>query len=955
MAKTPEKEAPKPAGKLSIPGKPGTAAPAKAGTEKQAVAPPKAPKAKKPRKPSEISGLLLEQHKPRNTLKLTAIRQRKPDELPWAQRFLRAPLYTLGEWFRLRPDWLDDLTAVALVSFGVVSILALLNTAPVDRSAFADRWADFLSQLFGRVGGVLFAVMMIGLGVVIASPRFGLRVGMPWRRILAMEVAFMALLAALHLLANDPEPRALARSGAGGGHVGWALGELMRRLFGQGLGVVLYVIILAFALSMVFGVRRHQVRTALKAFGARADQWGGAVRKRAAKPILPQKLTSRLAAWWSAFRTALKNRPRRQHVAPLEADGSPAPIINLTPNAYVEPNSSQPAEAPSVMPVPIATPPRLRPAASMTMPVVRQPEADPDVMEPAPAVPLSTPIPLGHDLEEHPAAPPALAASLRPAKPAKPEPPKPIPRRVREFTVDDFQELRVALPREGLPAITMLGDAELDKPSAEEINTNARIIENTLLEFDIDVEVIDVKVGPTVTQYAVQPYREMQTNDGQIVTQRVRVNKIMALVNDLGLALAAKRLRIQPFVPGFSYMGIEVPNRKPSTVALRPVMESESFARAFQKPDPDAPGGVRRAPLTIPLGRDVSGDSVVVDLATMPHLLIAGTTGSGKSVAITAMIASLVLNNLPDRLKLVLLDPKMVELARFNGLPHLVGPVETDHERIIGVLRWATREMDRRYKLLETESARNIEVYNSRLGADRAAEHLPYMAIFVDEIGDLMLSRPEEMERTVTRLAQMARAVGMHLVIATQRPSTDIITGLIKANFPSRISFMVTSNTDSRVVLDTPGAETLMGRGDMLYLAADSSTPRRVQGCFISDEELDAITAWWARWEKDRLAAGGPALEPAPWDRGMTRREALSETDALLEETIDMVVKQGEASVTLIQRGLNIPYARAAKLMDLLGELGLLGPMKEDGRSREVLMKPGSDPYKKLMAKYKKR
>src|SRR5262249_1522449 len=269
--------------------------------------------------------------------------------------------------------------------------------------------------------------------------------------------------------------------------------------------------------------------------------------------------------------------------------------------------------------------------------------------------------------------------------------------------------------------------------------------------------------------------------------------------------------------------------------------EAETFAKAYLKKDEESPSESRQMPLVVPLGRDVSGAAVVVDLATMPHLLIAGTTGSGKSVCIGALTLSLVMNNLPDRVKLVLLDPKMVELNRFNGMPHLLAPVETDMERIIGVLRWATREMDRRYKLLEVESARNIEVYNRILGDARKDEQLPYIVFLVDEIGDLMLTRPDEMERTLTRLAQMARAGGMHLAVATQRPSVDIITGLIKANFPARISFAVASGVDSRVILDNVGAETLIGRGDMLYQAPDAAGPQRVQGCFVSDPEIEAV------------------------------------------------------------------------------------------------------------------
>jgi S-DNA-T family DNA segregation ATPase FtsK/SpoIIIE len=590
-----------------------------------------------------------------------------------------------------------------------------------------------------------------------------------------------------------------------------------------------------------------------------------------------------------------------------------------------------PFEAPAPEPpAPISIPP-LKPIARAAPAPSAEPEesAEPEALEapqPSPIAPIkapSTPLPS------------APIAAPRPE------------RQRRQFRVEALQELRVSYPRPNLPPLTLLQDTDLEKPSEQEINTNARIIEETLLEFDIDVEVVDVRVGPTVTQYAVQPFREVTTESGEVVVQRVRVNKIMALERDLALALAAKRLRIQPYVPGHSYMGIEVPNRKPSLVALRPVMESEAFVKTFRQAEPD--GSIREAPLTVPLGRDVAGESVVADLAQMPHLLIAGTTGSGKSVCITAMIVALIMNNLPDRLKLILLDPKIVELSRFNGLPHLLGPVETDVEQIVEVLRWATREMDRRYRLLEAEGARNIEAYNRNLGAQRAAEHLPYIVIIADEIGDLMLSRPEEVERTITRLAQMARAVGIHLVIATQRPSTEIITGLIKANFPARISFAVASNVDSRVILDHVGAETLLGRGDMLYLAPDAALPRRVQGCFVSDEEVEAVVAYWRQWAAERGQAAADSERRAPWDRGVSRREALGKRDPLLEEAIDLVVRRGEASTSILLRGLAIDYPRAARLMDLLGELGILGAPKDGGRAREVTIKPGSDPYKKLM------
>jgi S-DNA-T family DNA segregation ATPase FtsK/SpoIIIE len=280
--------------------------------------------------------------------------------------------------------------------------------------------------------------------------------------------------------------------------------------------------------------------------------------------------------------------------------------------------------------------------------------------------------------------------------------------------------------------------------------------------------------------------------------------------------------------------------------------------------------------------------------------------------------------------------------------------VETDQERIIEVLRWCTREMDRRYKLLEDYAARNISDYNARLSRRQKDEMMPYIVILIDEIGDLMLSRPEETEKLVTRLAQKARAAGMHLVIATQRPSVDVITGLIKANFPSRISFAVASGIDSRVILDSVGAENLLGRGDMLYLASDAAGPRRVQGCFVSDDEVRALSRWWKTWTDQQVRAGKlEKLMTGPWERGLTRRELLGESDEMLEQAIEFVVAEGEASASLIQRRLGLGYPRAARLVDLMAELGILGEAEPGGRNRKVLIKPGQDPFKVMLERKK--
>jgi S-DNA-T family DNA segregation ATPase FtsK/SpoIIIE len=720
----------------------------------------------------------------------------------------------------------------------------------------------------------------------------------------------------LHLLARDAEPRALARGGQGGGYIGWALSEIPLKLLGQGLTLMLFIGIAVVAIGTVLGIRRKHIRAGLLTASKRLE----------------------------ALAEYMKRMPERRRALPagtghVRQIGAADPGLAAAPVADAQ-------RKPELKSVSMARP--LRQPDALAKPVEETAAPPAARIEPQKAMQRSA-MAIEPDMLNTP-------VESRPTRGAKSKPAKPMPvvppRITRTFTVEDFKEVRQAYPRNrDLPPLTMLSDIELNKPTEQEINNNVRIIENTLLEFDIDVEVVDVKVGPTVTQYAVQPFREVTNDQGEVVMQRVRVNKIASLSSDLALALSAKRLRIQPYVPGHQYMGIEVPNHVPSTVALRPVMESEAFAKAYIRRDPDS-GQTYEAPLATPLGRDVSGAAFVADLAGMPHLLIAGTTGSGKSVFITAVALSLVMSNTPERLKLVMLDPKMVELTRFNGLPHLLGPVETDMERIIGVLRWATREMDRRYKLLEAEAARNIEIYNKALGQARAAERLPYIVIMIDEIGDLMLSRPDEMERTLTRLAQMARAVGIHLVVATQRPSVDIITGLIKANFPARISFAVASGVDSRVILDTTGAETLIGRGDMLYLAPDASGPQRLQGCFVADQEIDAVLDYWRKWKTTQQDADGAANPP--WEVGMTRRDTMNDQEPMLEDAIALVVREGEASASLLQRRLGIGYPRAAQLLDMLVELGVAGGLKEGGRSREVLLKPGQDNYRKLIENRKK-
>jgi len=481
---------------------------------------------------------------------------------------------------------------------------------------------------------------------------------------------------------------------------------------------------------------------------------------------------------------------------------------------------------------------------------------------------------------------------------------------------------------EELPPLTLLSKGDVFKPDKRSINLSAGLIEKTLDEFGIPAKVVGFRTGPTVTQFAVEPGYIDKSDDER---HKIRVSQISSLQRDLALALSAERLRIEAPVPGKSYVGIEIPNPNSADVFLRPLIESEAFHRV-------------NSPLTLALGRDVSGRPVVADLATMPHLLIAGTTGSGKSVCITALTACLIMNNTPEDLKLAMIDPKRVELMRFNGLPHLMGNVETEIDRILGVLRWATTEMDYRYKLLEKARARNIDSYNKKMERQNKRK-LPKIVIVIDELADLMMSAADQTEHAVIRLAQKARAIGIHLILATQRPSIDVVTGLIKANFPTRISFTVASSIDSRVILDTSGAETLLGKGDMLFLHSEVGLPQRAQGVIISDKELDRIIKWWQKEEHTSEDTPQPRYddsEKPPWEEKIGIDEE-DEDDALIDEAIELIKSEGHASASYFQRQLRVGYPRAARLVDQLEEMGILGPSQGGGREREILIDHDSE------------
>jgi S-DNA-T family DNA segregation ATPase FtsK/SpoIIIE len=496
-------------------------------------------------------------------------------------------------------------------------------------------------------------------------------------------------------------------------------------------------------------------------------------------------------------------------------------------------------------------------------------------------------------------------ATPPPAAPAAPEPapPPPPPRKAGRWQ---------------LPPVTLLATGQGGELSTAEIERKIRLIEETLSDFDVPAKVVEVNAGPTVTQFGLRPgFREKRDKHGAVIRrERVKVSEITALANDLALALAAPSIRIEAPVPGRPLVGIELPNATAGLVTLRQLIETPAFQRLRA-----------RTKLALALGQDVSGQAVVADLARMPHLLIAGATGSGKSVCINALVTCLLLHTTPAELRLLMIDPKRVELTTYNGIPHLLRDVVVEVDKVVGVLRWVTREMDERYRRFEQVGMRNIDAYN-RLMASRNEPPLPYLVVIIDELADIMLAAAEEVEPALCRLAQMARATGIHLIVATQRPSVDVITGLIKANFPTRISFAVTSQVDSRTILDMAGAERLLGRGDMLYLAADAPKPVRLQGAFVSDAEIEAVTTFWR-------AQGAPQYVP---ELVNVTTDQEDQEDDLLAQAAEIARQHQRVSISLLQRRLRIGYNRAARLLEQLTERGIIEPAGED-RARDVLLK----------------
>ena len=502
------------------------------------------------------------------------------------------------------------------------------------------------------------------------------------------------------------------------------------------------------------------------------------------------------------------------------------------------------------------------------------------------------------------------------------------PARVEATQTRRAATLQMPLPTLGgwqLPSLELLNETAQTELTQGEVERRARKIEEALASYGVEARVVQVNVGPAVTQFGVEPgwdrrVRAIKERDrnGNVVTRseevsrtRVKVERISSLANDLALALAAPAVRIEAPIPGTSLVGIEVPNSAMGTVSVREVLEDPAFQKLSS-----------RSKLAVALGKGTAGEVSFADLSKMPHLLIAGATGSGKTVCLNSIIVSLLMQNTPDDLRFVMIDPKRVELIAFNGIPHLMTAVVTESDRAVDILKWLEHEMDNRYRKLASVGMHNVERYNK---SNKAGRPMPYLVVVIDELADLMLAKDDEVEPALCRLAQMGRAVGVHLVVATQRPSVDVITGLIKANFPTRISFAVVSQVDSRTVLDMVGAEKLLGRGDMLYLSPDAAKPKRLQGCLTTPDEIDRVVRFWR--EQARQQAEEIFSTSTP--------EVAGQDDPLLQQARQLARQHSQISASFLQRQLRIGLARAQRLMQQLENDGT-GTPKQSEQTEET-------------------
>ncbi|MFZ5823324.1 MAG: DNA translocase FtsK [Bacillota bacterium] len=770
--------------------------------------------------------------------------------------------------------------------FSAAGVWFLLSLAGKGGGVAGTALSAGLKALGGEVGAWAASALLVWFGLYLIYLRFHRRPFYWGRRSWGLLLLFLAAELTVQLWSQGYLPGGgdleNAKMGLGGGLIGYGLAYPLTKLFGEaGRWVVL-------------------VTAGLVGLVLNTELTLGGVLNWSKERVVSGARGAKGAA--GEFYDLVKNRPARNGEAadePLESEPR-RPRLAATEelNTIGEPRVVTPAAES----VPVVR--GKSPAPESSEPVIRRP--DPALVEPK-----------AGDLAAK--ASKSVANASEKAKKSEEAQPVPLVPTPKGQLALDPERLGSSYQ---LPQVSMLPKtAPKHAMSHQDHLAKAQLLERTLRSFGVEARVVEISPGPAVTRFELQP------------GEGVRVNKFTNLADDLALALAAEDIRVEAPIPGKAAVGIEVPNKERSSVHLREVMETPPFLNASSK-------------LTVAFGKDQAGNPVVGDLSKMPHLLIAGSTGSGKSVCMNTIICSLLFKARPDEVKMMMIDPKMVELSTYNGIPHLMAPVITDVKKAAGFLKGAVKEMETRYELFAAVGARNIQQYNQLCLDDPGPDPenprkpLPYIVIFVDELADLMMVAPVDVEDSICRLAQMARACGMHLVIATQSPRVDVITGLIKANIPSRIAFAVSSLVDSRVIMDYAGAERLLGKGDMLYHPTGYSKAVRVQGAFIHEKEIDQLVTFVKAQAKPVFTAQEVAVDTSASKRGGGAADgdgSSSAVDAVFADACRVVVEHGQASVSILQRRLRCNYTKAARLIDMMEERGFVGP-HQGSKPREVLL-----------------
>ncbi len=811
-----------------------------------------------------------------------------------------------------------------LIGLGALLLVLLVSS---NAGAVGRFVAEGMQDAFGR-GAVVVPLLFIVVGGLIIWQERIIDAPISGSNVLGVLLLAVVVLAMLEPKESDTYAVPL---GTGGGVVGALLNRLLIGGFGVAGAWTVLALLFIFAVLLTFNVTLRQFLRAIRSGFSMIGRilFSSSTRSGTAANDDPDDL----AVEPVPFANELQKPKRSARTAEALTRPSPPSVEQLQQDLVLTPIAARPTQ-PGLFE-------RNRERGPAPMGDGAAPAASPPSASPSSAA--------NADTQQIVVSPPVAAPAAAKTAKEKSAPPQ------AEIAEIDAGGARQAWPP---PPLDLLDDYSEGEVDDNEKRSKARVIEDTLSSFKIEAQVVGMNPGPAVTQYQLQP------------AVGVKVSRITSLEKDLALALAAPSIRIEAPIPGTPYIGIEIPNMAIASVSLKECIDTEEF-------------NAHKGRLKLALGKDVSGTPVITDLTRAPHLLIAGSTGSGKSAAINSIVTTLLMQHTPDDLKFIMIDPKMVEMIVYNHIPHLLAPVVTELERVVSLLKWAVREMERRYKLLAQKGFRNVDSHNKEARKRADLEPLPYIVIIVDELADLMLLAPDEVETLICRLAQMARAIGIHLILATQRPSVDVVTGLIKANFPTRMAFAVTQQIDSRVILDTNGAEQLLGRGDMLYLASDAPKPIRVQGTWVSDREIERIVNFWraARKPEEVTAkpptSAGVPLRPAPREDGTvepsgdgsnaptdgaasvtseppstpflplpassTGSLSHDEQDELLPQAIRLVRQHERASASLLQRRLRIGYSKAAQLIDLLEQQGIVGPA-EGGRSREVLSDDDAAP-----------